>query len=102
MRDFARRALRHRSFVTGGVLVAVLLACSLLSLVWSPWPPAEIDIPNKLAPPSAAHWTGIHASAMRLRLCLMICMNLFSAATKPALPSKPTAARTIAKNWKKN
>jgi peptide/nickel transport system permease protein len=29
-----------------------------LSLVWSPYPPAEIDVPNKFAPPSAAHWLG--------------------------------------------
>jgi len=58
MRDFVRRALRHRSFVSGGLLVAVLLVCSVLSLVWSPWNPAEIDIPNKLAPASASHWFG--------------------------------------------
>ena len=29
-----------------------------MSLVWTPWPPSEIDIPNKLAAPSAAHWFG--------------------------------------------
>jgi len=26
--------------------------------VWQPYPPAEIDIPNKLQPPGAAHWLG--------------------------------------------
>jgi peptide/nickel transport system permease protein len=31
---------------------------ALLSLAWSPYPPGEIDIPNKLAAPSAAHWLG--------------------------------------------
>ena len=36
----------------------LLIGMALLSLVWSPYPPAEIDIPNKLAPPSAAHWLG--------------------------------------------
>jgi peptide/nickel transport system permease protein len=30
----------------------------LLSLVWQPYPPADIDIPNKLQAPSAAHWLG--------------------------------------------
>jgi peptide/nickel transport system permease protein len=53
-----RRWARHPSFVAGGVLVALLLAAALLSLVWSPYPPAEIDVPNRFAPPSAAHWLG--------------------------------------------
>jgi peptide/nickel transport system permease protein len=52
------QALRHRSFVVGGLLVALLLIACAVSLFWSPWPPADIDIPNKLAPPSAAHWLG--------------------------------------------
>ena len=29
-----------------------------MSLVWTPYPPAAIDIPHRLAPPSAAHWFG--------------------------------------------
>jgi peptide/nickel transport system permease protein len=56
--SFWRRALAHKSFVLGGVLTAGLAAMALLSLVWSPYPPGDIDIPNKLAPPSAAHWLG--------------------------------------------
>lgn len=55
---FARRALRHPSFLAGAALSALLLLAAALSLVWQPHPPAEIDIPNKLAPPSAAHWLG--------------------------------------------
>lgn len=55
---FWRRALRHRSFVLGGALVACLVLCALLALLWTPWPVAELDIPNKLARPSAAHWLG--------------------------------------------
>jgi peptide/nickel transport system permease protein len=60
MRDerFWARARRHPSFAVGGVLVALLLAAAALSLAWSPYPPAEIDVPNKFAPPSAAHWLG--------------------------------------------
>jgi peptide/nickel transport system permease protein len=60
MRDaaFWARARRHPSFAIGGVLVALLLAAAALSLVWSPYPPADIDVPNKFAPPSAAHWLG--------------------------------------------
>jgi peptide/nickel transport system permease protein len=60
MRDaaFWARARRHPSFAIGGVLVALLLGAAALSLVWSPYPPADIDVPNKFAPPSAAHWLG--------------------------------------------
>ena len=54
----ARRALRHKSFAVGAALSLLLALAALLSLVWQPWPPAEIDIPNKLAPPSWAHWLG--------------------------------------------
>jgi peptide/nickel transport system permease protein len=52
------RALRHPSFLAGALLSALLAAAALLSLFWAPYPPAEIDIPNKLAAPSAAHWLG--------------------------------------------
>jgi len=46
------------SFVIGGALVALLIGVALLSYVWTPYPAAEIDIPNKLKPPSGAHWLG--------------------------------------------
>lgn len=52
------RALRHPSFVLGGLLSLALLAAALLSLVWTPWSPYDMDLPNKLQPPSAAHWLG--------------------------------------------
>ncbi|GAB4125045.1 MAG: ABC transporter permease [Rubrivivax sp.] len=52
------RALRHRSFMLGALLSALLVGMAVLSLLWSPYPPGEIDIPNKLAPPSARHWLG--------------------------------------------
>ena len=52
------RALRHKSFAIGAALVLLLVATALLSYVWTPHPPAELDIPNKLAPPSASHWLG--------------------------------------------
>jgi peptide/nickel transport system permease protein len=51
-------AWRHPSFAIGALLVALLAAAALLSLVWQPYPPADIDIANKLASPSAAHWLG--------------------------------------------
>ena len=55
---FVGRALRHPSFLTGALLSLLLLLTALVSLVWQPYPPAEIDIPNKLAAPGAAHWLG--------------------------------------------
>ncbi len=58
MKSLARRALRHPSFVVGASLSLLLAVAALLSLVWAPYPPAEIDIPSKLQPPSLAHWLG--------------------------------------------
>ncbi len=46
------------SFLIGGTLVALLIGVALLSYFWTPYPAAEIDIPRKLQPPSAAHWLG--------------------------------------------
>ena len=57
-KTFWGRALRHRSFVLGGALSLLVLASALLSLVWTPWSPYEIDIASKLRPPSAEHWLG--------------------------------------------
>jgi peptide/nickel transport system permease protein len=56
--SFWQRARRHRSFAIGGVLVALLILTALLSTLWTPWPAEELDIPNKLQLPSAAHWLG--------------------------------------------
>ena len=53
-----RRSLHHRSFAIGTALVALLIATALLSFIWTPYPAAELDIPNKLQLPSAAHWLG--------------------------------------------
>ena len=55
---FAHRALRHPSFAVGGVLTLLLAGAALVSLVWTPHPATEIDIPNKLLAPGAAHWFG--------------------------------------------
>ena len=55
---FWSRAQRHPSFVLGGALTLLFIGCAALSLLWTPWPAAEIDVPNKLALPNAAHWLG--------------------------------------------
>jgi peptide/nickel transport system permease protein len=56
--QFLTRAIRHPSFVIGSILVFLLLLAASVSIFWSPWPPADIDIPNKLAKPSYSHWFG--------------------------------------------
>ena len=56
--SFWQRAIRHKSFAIGGVLVALLILTALLSLVWTPYPAGEIDVPSKLKGVSSAHWLG--------------------------------------------
>ncbi len=46
------------SLLLGAALVALLIGAAALSLVWTPYPTGAIDIPHKLAEPSAAHWLG--------------------------------------------
>ncbi|WP_326534446.1 ABC transporter permease [Pseudorhodoferax sp.] len=52
------KALRHPSFAVGSALTLLLVMAALLSLLWQPHPPAEIDIARKLQGPSASHWLG--------------------------------------------
>jgi peptide/nickel transport system permease protein len=56
--DFRRRAAGHPSFVIGGVLTLLLIGAALLSLVWTPWSPYEMNLPGKLQGPSLQHWFG--------------------------------------------
>ena len=42
----------------GAFLTLALLLAALLSTVWTPWPPAEIDVLAKLQPPGESHWLG--------------------------------------------
>jgi len=49
---------RHASLRVGALLVTMVVGLALLSYVWTPHPPAELDIPHKLQPPSASHWLG--------------------------------------------
>jgi peptide/nickel transport system permease protein len=52
------RAFKHPSFATGLCIVLILILSAVMSAFWSPYPVADIDIPNKLARPSAQHWFG--------------------------------------------
>ncbi len=42
----------------GGIAVGVLLLLTLVSLVYTPYDPNEMNIPNRLQPPSPQHWFG--------------------------------------------
>ncbi len=55
---FWKRALGHRSFVVGAVLSLLLVLAALLSLVWTPHSPYEVEMGNKLLPPGAGYWLG--------------------------------------------
>ena len=55
MTGFSRSSF---GFWFGAALTAALLAVAALSYLWTPYPPAAIDIPHKLAAPSLAHWLG--------------------------------------------
>jgi peptide/nickel transport system permease protein len=69
---FWSRARHHRSFVAGGCMVALLILSALLSLLWSPYPVGDIDIPNKLASPSAAHWLGTDSLGRDIASLLLV------------------------------
>lgn len=58
---FWQRALRHRSFVIGGVFTLLLALSALLSFVWTPWSPYDMDMASKLQGPSAKYWLGTDA-----------------------------------------
>ena len=55
------RALRHPSFLIGAVITAVLVGAALLSLVWTPFPVAEVVIRDRLQAPGPIHWLGTDA-----------------------------------------
>ncbi|KZY05508.1 MULTISPECIES: ABC transporter permease [unclassified Sulfitobacter] len=46
------------NFILGAVLVSIVVGIAALSLVWTPWDPTALNIRNKFADPSDAHWLG--------------------------------------------
>ncbi len=53
MNSFLARARRHVGFQLGAVLVAIFVATALVSLVWTPHPVDDLQMRDKLLPPSA-------------------------------------------------
>jgi peptide/nickel transport system permease protein len=56
--EIGRDAMANRSFVAGGSITAVMISIALVSLFWTPYPVADIDVASKFQAPSAAHWLG--------------------------------------------
>lgn len=52
---------RHAGLWIGSVLVLLLLAAAGLSYFWTPWPPFEMSLADRLQPPSWQHWLGTDA-----------------------------------------
>jgi peptide/nickel transport system permease protein len=52
------RLLAHPSLVAGLVATAIFALLGLISLVWTPYSIAEIDIPRRFLGPSMEHWLG--------------------------------------------
>jgi peptide/nickel transport system permease protein len=69
---FWKRALAHRSFAIGAVLTLALALAALLSLVWTPRDPYEIDMAAKLLPASLQHWMGTDAYGRDVASLLLV------------------------------
>lgn len=53
-----KRILSHPSLAIGLIATLVFLAIGMLSLVWTPFPIEQIDIPRRFLGPSPEHWLG--------------------------------------------
>ncbi|OJZ06144.1 MAG: peptide ABC transporter permease [Variovorax sp. 67-131] len=69
---FWQRAVKHRSFVIGGVLAALLLIAALVSFVWTPWSPYAMDMANKMQAPTGSHWLGTDAFGRDVASLLLV------------------------------
>ncbi len=67
-----RTALRSPSFMIGLALTLIFAAAALLSFVWTPYDVTDLDIPNKLKTPSAAHWLGTDAFGRDIFSMIMV------------------------------
>ncbi len=54
----AKRQRPGANLVLGGTLTSLFLGIAVLSLFWTPYGVADINIANKLNPPTVGHWLG--------------------------------------------
>lgn len=52
------RTPRGLGFAVGAALTLAFIAAAVISLVWTPYDPAALDIVGKLQPPGPRHWLG--------------------------------------------
>lgn len=69
---FWRRAFAHRSFAIGAVLSLLLALAALLSYLWTPHSPYEIDMGLRLLPPSSNYWFGTDAFGRDVASLLLV------------------------------
>ena len=67
-----QRALRHPGFLAGGLLALLVLGAAFLSLWWTPWSPYAMDMAQRLASPSGAHWLGTDAFGRDVASLLLV------------------------------
>jgi peptide/nickel transport system permease protein len=72
LRTAVRRAASSGSLLIGGTITAAFLLVALVSLVWTPYPVAEVSVPDKLQPPSAEHWLGTNQFGRDVLSLLMV------------------------------
>ncbi len=53
-----RRLVRNRAALVGGTVVLALVVAALLAPAIAPYTDWEVDLANRIQPPSAAHWLG--------------------------------------------
>ncbi|WP_259779529.1 ABC transporter permease [Aestuariispira ectoiniformans] len=52
------KGLHNRSFLLGALITLVLVVMAILSVAWTPYSVAKMDIAHKLAAPGWDHWLG--------------------------------------------
>ena len=67
-----RHALRSRSLMLGAALTLVFVLIALVSLVWTPWDVAKLDVAQKLKGPSGLHWLGTDHFGRDMAAMLMV------------------------------
>lgn len=72
MTRLLKLACQSRSLMIGLIVTVLLLAMALLSLVWTPYAPAAMNILQKLQSPSMLHWMGTDAFGRDVLSMLMV------------------------------
>ena len=56
--DFLVKALRNKSFLSGAIIVSIILLAALVSFFWTPYAVTDLPVSNRLQGPSSAHFFG--------------------------------------------